>query len=122
MMFTEQDRMGSIWTDPAAGSILEKHFSFLAEERHLAFSYKIMTLREFLDARQELGFTDQERAAFLQELAQLPSSKPLERRAEMVDKPQEASQGAAEIGRHSEGTGLISSRNLLPNGMSMSWS
>lgn len=109
MMFTEQDRIGRIWTDPAAGSILEKHFSFLAEERHLAFAYKIMTLREFLDARQELGFTDQERAAFLQELAQLPSTKLLERRAEMVNKPQEAPQGAAEIGRHSEGAGLISS-------------
>ncbi|WP_019638398.1 DUF5605 domain-containing protein [Paenibacillus fonticola] len=73
-MFTEQTKIGRIWTDEAAGKILFKYFPFLKDEEHLAFSYKIFTLGQFLDLREELGFTQAERTALLQELAEADCS------------------------------------------------
>ncbi|GJM75434.1 hypothetical protein HMSSN036_76500 [Paenibacillus macerans] len=61
MKIMEQTSMGRIWSDKPAKSVLFKYFPFLAEEEHIAFTYKMMTLGQFLERRMELGFPAGER-------------------------------------------------------------
>lgn len=75
MKIMEQTSMGRIWSDKPAKSVLFKYFPFLAEEEHIAFTYKMMTLGQFLERRMELGFPAGERDALLRELAGVPSGE-----------------------------------------------
>lgn len=104
-MFNEKARVGLVWTNPAASEILFKYFPFLLEEKHLAFSYKIMTLEQFIDMRQELGFSDVERQAFLRELAQLPADASSLPKISAVKTPPVAAQSDLEA----TGAGLVNS-------------
>ncbi|WP_178019812.1 DUF5605 domain-containing protein [uncultured Paenibacillus sp.] len=75
MKILEQTSVGRIWSVKPAKQILFKYFPNLADEEHLAFSYKILTLGQFLERRLELGFPPQEREALLRELAQVPAGE-----------------------------------------------
>lgn len=102
-MITEQTSVGRIWSDKSAKSILFKYLPFLAEEEHLAFLYKTMTLGQFLERRQELGFSPEEREALLRELAQIPAD-------EAVTRQRDFRSGQALLeGAQVDGGGVVSS-------------